>query len=104
MGLDDNFGTIKTQILSTKPTPSLGIVYHLMDEDEQQKNINTAKNDGRGNNLLDSSTIKNRSHLVTSQFSFLNTYFHKTFSSKNPLFVNHSSNKIIKKCHGISNH
>ena len=43
MGLDDSFGTIKTQILSTKPIPSLGTVYHSVSEDEQQKNISTTK-------------------------------------------------------------
>ncbi|KAL0399837.1 UNVERIFIED_CONTAM: hypothetical protein Sradi_2327000 [Sesamum radiatum] len=41
MGLDDSFGTVKTQILSTKPTPSLGSAYHLVAEDEQQKQISS---------------------------------------------------------------
>ena len=36
MGLDDTFGTVKTQILSTKSTPSLGNAYHLVAEDEQE--------------------------------------------------------------------
>ncbi|OMO87137.1 Integrase, catalytic core [Corchorus capsularis] len=39
MGLDDEFGIVKTQILSTKPTPGLGHAYHLVAEDEQQKQI-----------------------------------------------------------------
>lgn len=37
MGLDEIFGTVKTQILSTKPMPSLGTTYHLVAEDEQQR-------------------------------------------------------------------
>ncbi|XP_023744499.1 uncharacterized protein LOC111892680 [Lactuca sativa] len=41
-GLDDTFGTVKTQILSTKPMPSLGTTYHLVAEDEQQRNISVA--------------------------------------------------------------
>ncbi|KAK4416994.1 hypothetical protein Salat_2524900 [Sesamum alatum] len=40
-GLDDTFVTVKTQILSTKPTPSLGSGYHLVVEDEQHKHIST---------------------------------------------------------------
>lgn len=43
MGLDEIFGTIKTQILSTKPMPSLSTTYHLVAEDEQQRNITTAR-------------------------------------------------------------
>ncbi|KAL0303365.1 UNVERIFIED_CONTAM: hypothetical protein Sradi_6204600 [Sesamum radiatum] len=43
MGLDDSFGTVKTQILSTKPTPSLGSAYHLVAEDEQQKQISSLR-------------------------------------------------------------
>ncbi|KAI3511071.1 hypothetical protein L1887_18215 [Cichorium endivia] len=37
MGLDAEFMVIKTQILATKPTPSLGTVYHLVAEDERKK-------------------------------------------------------------------
>ncbi len=44
MGLDEAFGTIKTQVLSMRPTPSLGTVYHLIAEDEQQKQISTVNN------------------------------------------------------------
>ncbi len=35
MGLDNTFSIIKTQILSTKPIPSLGSAYHLVTQDEQ---------------------------------------------------------------------
>ncbi|XP_024982943.1 uncharacterized protein LOC112519181 [Cynara cardunculus var. scolymus] len=35
MGLDSEFSVIRTQILAMKPTPSLGMAYHLVDEDEQ---------------------------------------------------------------------
>lgn len=43
MGLDDAFNTIKTPILSTKPTPSLGTAYHLVAEDKQQRAITTTR-------------------------------------------------------------
>lgn len=36
MGLNSEFSVIRTQILATKPTPSLGTAYHLVAEDEQQ--------------------------------------------------------------------
>ncbi|KAI3714737.1 hypothetical protein L6452_21696 [Arctium lappa] len=43
LGLDGDFGTIRTQILAMKPTPSLGTAYHLVAEDEQQRAISSAK-------------------------------------------------------------
>ncbi|KAI3499150.1 hypothetical protein L1887_34943 [Cichorium endivia] len=43
MGLDGEFSIVRTQILSMKPTPSLGNVYHLVAEDEQQRSITTTK-------------------------------------------------------------
>ncbi|XP_024969266.1 uncharacterized protein LOC112508757 [Cynara cardunculus var. scolymus] len=39
MGLDNEFATIKTQILASKPTPTLGTAYHLVAKDEQQRAI-----------------------------------------------------------------
>ncbi|KAM0060750.1 putative transcription factor interactor and regulator CCHC(Zn) family [Helianthus debilis subsp. tardiflorus] len=39
MGLDSEFSVIRTQILATKPIPSLGNAYHLVAEDEQQRVI-----------------------------------------------------------------
>jgi len=39
MGLDGEFSIIRTQILATKPIPSLGNAYHLIAEDEQQRSI-----------------------------------------------------------------
>ncbi|XP_024959026.1 uncharacterized protein LOC112500001 [Cynara cardunculus var. scolymus] len=39
MGLDNEFATIKTQTLASKPTPTLGTVYHLVAKDEQQRAI-----------------------------------------------------------------
>ncbi|KAM0026082.1 putative RNA-directed DNA polymerase [Helianthus debilis subsp. tardiflorus] len=44
MGLDAEFNVIRTQILATKPVPSLGTAYHLVAEDERQRNIS---NEGR---------------------------------------------------------
>lgn len=43
IGLDDKFRTIKTQILITKRMLNLGTVYHLVVEDEQQKNISATR-------------------------------------------------------------
>ncbi|MFS8023402.1 putative retrotransposon gag domain, retrotransposon Copia-like protein [Helianthus anomalus] len=39
MGLDAEFAVIRTQILATKPTPSLGNAYHMVAEDERQRSI-----------------------------------------------------------------
>ncbi|XP_021971848.1 uncharacterized protein LOC110867007 [Helianthus annuus] len=44
MGLDEVFNTMKTQILTTKvtkPTPSLGVAYHLVSEGEKRREIAT---------------------------------------------------------------
>ncbi|XP_022008139.1 uncharacterized protein LOC110907465 [Helianthus annuus] len=43
LGLDCEFGTIRTQILAMKPTPSLGTAYHLVAEDEQQRAITSGR-------------------------------------------------------------
>ncbi|PWA74906.1 GAG-pre-integrase domain, Gag-polypeptide of LTR copia-type [Artemisia annua] len=39
MGLDVGFSVIRTQILATKPVPSLGTAYHMVAEDERQRAI-----------------------------------------------------------------
>ncbi|XP_076943486.1 uncharacterized protein LOC143613743 [Bidens hawaiensis] len=39
MRLDNEFGVIKTQILATKPTPSLNNAFHLVKDDENQRSI-----------------------------------------------------------------
>ncbi|XP_031127698.1 uncharacterized protein LOC116029795 [Ipomoea triloba] len=41
MGLDDEFAAVKSQILSSKPTPSIGRAYHMTSEDEQQRKISS---------------------------------------------------------------
>ncbi|KAK1439790.1 hypothetical protein QVD17_05610 [Tagetes erecta] len=41
MGLDPEFAVIRTQILATKPVPSLGNAYHMVAEDERQRAIST---------------------------------------------------------------
>ncbi|XP_022039974.1 uncharacterized protein LOC110942505 [Helianthus annuus] len=43
MELNADFTVIRTQILAMKPTPTLGIAYHLVAEDEQQRNITAGK-------------------------------------------------------------
>lgn len=43
MWLDAEFHFSKTQILVTKPTPTLGNVYHLVAEDERQRYISNDK-------------------------------------------------------------
>ncbi|CAA0836121.1 Unknown protein, partial [Striga hermonthica] len=44
MGLDDTFNTIRSQVLSTTPLPSLGVAYHLVAEDERQRLIVNSRN------------------------------------------------------------
>nr|GFB09382.1 Gag-polypeptide of LTR copia-type [Tanacetum cinerariifolium] len=39
MGLDAEFTVIRTQILATKPIPSLGTAYHMVAEDERQRPV-----------------------------------------------------------------
>ncbi|GJW68132.1 hypothetical protein Tco_0122556 [Tanacetum coccineum] len=39
LGLDAEYGTIRTQILAMNPVPSLGNAYHLVAKDEQQRAI-----------------------------------------------------------------
>ncbi|KAM0024788.1 putative RNA-directed DNA polymerase [Helianthus debilis subsp. tardiflorus] len=43
LGLDITFAVIRTQILAMKPTPSLSNAYHMVAEDEQQRNVTTGK-------------------------------------------------------------
>ncbi|KAJ0924722.1 putative retrotransposon gag domain, retrotransposon Copia-like protein [Helianthus annuus] len=43
MGLDTDFAVIRTQILATKPIPTLGTAYHMVAEDERQRTISTWK-------------------------------------------------------------
>ncbi|KAM0044971.1 putative RNA-directed DNA polymerase [Helianthus debilis subsp. tardiflorus] len=43
LGLDSAFAVIRTQILAMKPTPSLSNAYHMVAEDEQQRNVATGK-------------------------------------------------------------
>ncbi|XP_023747472.1 uncharacterized protein LOC111895627 [Lactuca sativa] len=39
MGLNEEFGALRTRILSTDPLPTLNNAYHLLSQDEQQKKI-----------------------------------------------------------------
>ncbi|GJU56981.1 hypothetical protein Tco_1234747 [Tanacetum coccineum] len=43
MGLDSEFLIVRNQILALKPAPSLGIAYHLVAEDEQQRSITSIR-------------------------------------------------------------
>ncbi|KAJ0593270.1 putative retrotransposon Copia-like protein [Helianthus annuus] len=43
LGLDDEFAVIRTQILAMQPMPTLSNVYHIVAEDEQQRNVATKK-------------------------------------------------------------
>ncbi|KAJ0464609.1 putative RNA-directed DNA polymerase [Helianthus annuus] len=43
MGLDGGFSTIRTQVLSMKPNPTLREAYRLASEDEQQRSITASK-------------------------------------------------------------
>ncbi|VFR00717.1 unnamed protein product [Cuscuta campestris] len=44
MGLDMEFAVIRTQILAIKPLPSLSNAYHLVSEDEKQRQVATSRN------------------------------------------------------------
>ncbi|XP_076937846.1 uncharacterized protein LOC143605718 [Bidens hawaiensis] len=46
MGLDNEFAVIRTQILATKPTPSLTAAYHMVHDDEKQRAVS---NENKGN-------------------------------------------------------
>lgn len=46
MGLNDEYNAIKTQILSSKTLPALGIAYHLVSQDEQQRTVDMARHPG----------------------------------------------------------
>ncbi|CAH9083529.1 unnamed protein product [Cuscuta europaea] len=43
MGLDDIYGQLKTQILATRPIPTLTAAYHLISESEQHRSIASAR-------------------------------------------------------------
>lgn len=43
MGVDDSFSPVKTHILSITPIPILGAAYHLVAEDEQQRQISAIR-------------------------------------------------------------
>ncbi|KAJ9542625.1 hypothetical protein OSB04_029131 [Centaurea solstitialis] len=43
MGLNSEFTVIRTQILATKPIPSLGTAYHMVAEDERQRAVSNDK-------------------------------------------------------------
>ncbi|XP_076905318.1 uncharacterized protein LOC143561047 [Bidens hawaiensis] len=43
LGLDNEFGTIHTQILAMQPIPSLNTAYHLVFDDEQQRSISSQR-------------------------------------------------------------
>ncbi|CAL1392929.1 unnamed protein product [Linum trigynum] len=39
IGLDDNFSVVRTQLLSMKPTPTLGAAYQMAANEEQQRSL-----------------------------------------------------------------
>lgn len=43
MGVNDEYSAVKTQILSFDPLPCLGIAYHLVSQDEQQRIVGMAR-------------------------------------------------------------
>ncbi|CAM8942689.1 unnamed protein product [Rhodiola kirilowii] len=62
MGLDDVFATVKTQILSMKPTPSLGYAYHLVAEDERQRQISAMNKPTSENAAFQAQVRRGRDH------------------------------------------
>ncbi|KAJ0951185.1 putative RNA-directed DNA polymerase [Helianthus annuus] len=67
MGLDNEFGVIKTQILATKPTPALGTAYHLVAEDERQKQITEDKKPSMETAAFKAFVPQNRNSPTSSQ-------------------------------------
>ena len=53
MGLDKSLGTVKTQILRTRPMVSLGAAFHIVSKDERQKQITSA-----GRTQVDAATFQ----------------------------------------------
>ncbi|XP_052619825.1 uncharacterized protein LOC128126128 [Lactuca sativa] len=43
MGLNEEYGALRTQILSTDPLPTLNNAYHLLSRDEQEKKIGASR-------------------------------------------------------------
>ncbi|XP_023732774.1 uncharacterized protein LOC111880571 [Lactuca sativa] len=46
MGLKEEYNVVKTQIFSTDPLPILGVTYHLVSQDEQQRHVAMAHSSG----------------------------------------------------------
>lgn len=46
MGLDEEFNTVKSQILGMRPIPSLCVAYHMVSEDEQQRLVSSTARHG----------------------------------------------------------
>ncbi|CAH9146114.1 unnamed protein product [Cuscuta epithymum] len=46
MGLDDYYASLKSQILATRPIPTLTFAYHLISEGEQHRNIASTRKSG----------------------------------------------------------
>ncbi|XP_022030790.1 uncharacterized protein LOC110931715 [Helianthus annuus] len=49
LGLDNDYSTIRTQILAMKPVPSVGEAYRLASEDEQQRAVSGGRKIGPDN-------------------------------------------------------
>ncbi|KAK3005683.1 hypothetical protein RJ639_016547 [Escallonia herrerae] len=65
MGLDESFGTVRSQVLSIDPLPTLGRAYAIMAQEEKQKSVakrtrsrtcGEPASGGRGNTSLNSQT------------------------------------------------
>lgn len=74
MGLDESFGTVKTQILTTKPTPTLGSAYHMVSEDEMQKLISAGKRSAFEGATFQAK-LQQRPNYQTQQRPFGNTMY-----------------------------
>ncbi|CAH9119695.1 unnamed protein product [Cuscuta europaea] len=48
MGLDDAYGQLKSQILATRPVPTLTAAYHLVSENEHHRSIASSRKPGTG--------------------------------------------------------
>ncbi|KAI3501163.1 hypothetical protein L1887_29024 [Cichorium endivia] len=62
LGLDSDFGTIRTQILAMQPIPTLGTAYHLVADDEQQRVVSGGKKPNQNSTAFQALVPGKREH------------------------------------------
>nr|KAJ0222898.1 hypothetical protein LSAT_V11C200060820 [Lactuca sativa] len=75
VGLDEEFNAVKTQILSSSPLPTLTAGYHLVSQDEQQRQIRVALHDNRNKSIKSEDKwcthCKKTGHMVDGCFELI---------------------------------